>query len=447
MTHLPDIPPTEPTAPGRDPLPHRTTPTWEMELLISGATVFSLMQAPRLLDQLYFSLAPRLEVDYHAAATLPYMYLMTACLALIATFLVHLCVRGYWVSLVGLASVYPEGVDWKRLSNWGPGFLRAVKRQTAPLAETIERYDNRASQVFGFGVGLTFLTLSIALTVIMMISIAILAHELSDRAVELETLMIALIAILFGPYLVIYTLDGFTRTRSGNYPRLERVLDMIYRHALRLRLMSGTNYPLLLFTSHVGGRRGNFLMAAALLALLLISVGRMETTRPLFQFDGYSLLPDNGNAGSTLDPRHYADQRRHLDSLLPAVHIPSEEIKGDWLRVYIPFRPTPDTQALKRLCPELDQAESASPEAVLACLPQRFVLAIDDIPSTDANFNFASQPEQRLRGVVARIDVRDLARGRHELSLRYGDVPDTNPAQPDKADASKRPALRIPFWR
>src|SRR5690606_14228449 len=56
---------------GRDPLPRRTTPTWEMELLISGATVFSLMQAPDLLDRLYYGFAPRLEAAYQAALILP----------------------------------------------------------------------------------------------------------------------------------------------------------------------------------------------------------------------------------------------------------------------------------------------------------------------------------------------------------------------------------------
>ncbi len=436
-----------PMPPGRDPLPGRTTPTWEMELLISGATVFSLMQAPALLDQLYHTLTPRLEADYHAAATLPYMYLMTACLALITTFLVHLCVRGFWVALVGLASVYPDGVNWERLRSWGPAYLRAVRQRTPSLPEAIERYDNRASQVFGFGVGLTFLTLGITWVVMALTGLAVLIHVLSQRALTLETLMIATVSALFGPYLLVYIIDGFTRNRAGRHPRLERAMDKVYRGISFMPFVSGTNFPLMLFASHVGGRRGNYLMAFALMALLLVSLMRMETPKPLWSLDGYGLLPNDGKAGHTLDPRHYADQRKQLNSLLPAVHIPSEEIHGDWLRVYIPFRPTPDTSALKRLCPELDQAEHQTPEAVLACLPQRFVLSIDGEPATGTSFDFASQPEQRLRGVVARIDVRDLARGRHELSLRYGDAPDATPSKAEKDGAPTRPTIRIPFWR
>lgn len=31
-----------------------TTPTWEMELLVSGATIFGLLQLPTLIDHAYF---------------------------------------------------------------------------------------------------------------------------------------------------------------------------------------------------------------------------------------------------------------------------------------------------------------------------------------------------------------------------------------------------------
>lgn len=443
MTQPSDPTPSAPMPPGRDPLPGRTTPTWEIELLISGATVFSLLQMPGLLDRLYYSFAPRLETDYHAVVTLPYMYLMTACLALIITFLVHLCVRGYWVALVGLASVYPEGVDWKGLSSWGPAFLRTVRQSTLPLPDAIERYDNRASQVFGFGVGLTFMTLGIGLVVLLMIVLAVLIHELTGRRFDLAAMMITVMVALLGPYLLFYMLDGFTRNRAGNHPRLERAMERVYRRISRLPFVSGTNYPLMLFVSRMGGNRGNYLMVAAMMALLLVSIGRMETARPIWRWDGYGLLPGDGKAGRTLDPRHYADQRERLGSLLPAVHIPSEEVTGDWLRVYIPFRPTPDTQALQRLCPELKGPPKPEPDAVLACLPKRFVLAIDGNAIAAPDFDFASDPAQRLRGVVARIDVRDLPRGRHELSLRHGDARDTGKAKAEP----ERPSLRIPFWR
>ncbi|MCO5094927.1 MAG: hypothetical protein M9960_06945 [Xanthomonadaceae bacterium] len=433
----------DPHPSGRDPLPGRTTPTWEMELLISGATVFSLLQAPGLMDEVYYAIAPGLSSEYRTLATLPYLYLMTACLALIATFLAHLCVRGYWVALVGLGSVYPKGVDWERL-RWGPGFVAALRRRTPALADTIERYDNRASQVFGFGVGLTFLSIGITLAVVIAASVAVAIHELSGDAVHADTILLALIGLIFGPYLLLYFADALMRNHPERHPRLQRWIEGALTRLLRVPFISGSNYPLLLFASHVGGRRGSTLMTIALIALIGVSALRMESGRDPWQPDGYALLPRDDKDGHTLDPRRYADQRERLGSLLPAVHIASERIGGDWLRVYIPFHPSPDSEALLRLCPALSESDPPAPDAVLACLPQRFRLTLDgQPPATVPDFVFARDPGSRLRGVVAMIDIRDLPRGRHELGLFHGDVRE---AREDGGEPAS-PPLRIPFWR
>lgn len=430
-----------PHPPGRDPLPGRTTPTWEMELLISGATVFSLLQAPGLMDQAYYSITPGLSSDYQALATLPYLYLMTACLALIATFLAHLCVRGYWVALVGLGSVYPRGVDWQRL-RWGPAFVAALRRRTLPLPDTIEHYDNRASQVFGFGVGLTFLSIGITLAVVVAAGVTIAIYELSGRAARIDTILMALMGATFGPYLLLYFADALMRNHPERHPGLRRWIEGAFTRMLRVPFISGSNYPLLLFASHVGGNRGNYLMALALIALIGVSFLRMETGRDARPLDGYGILPRNAG-GHTLDPRRYADQRERLGSLLPAVHIASERIRGDWLRVSIPFRPTSDSEALLRLCPTLAEAAPPAPDAVLACLPRRFLLMLDGQPPAIApDFAFTRDPGSTLRGVVAMIDIRDLPRGRHELALFQGDVRDAGTT----GDEPEQASVRIPFW-
>lgn len=414
-----------------------------MELLISGATVFSLLQAPGLMDDLYYSVTPGLASEYRALATLPYLYLMTACLALIATFLMHLCVRGYWVALVGLGSVYPEGVNWSRL-RWGPGFVQALRERTPPLADAIERYDNRASQVFGFGMGLSFLAIGITLAVLALGLATVAIYELSGHAAALDTILFALMALGFGPYLLLYFTDGLMRTKPDRHPRLRRLIDAAFRRLLRVPFISGSNYPMLLFSSHVGGRRGNYVLALALLALVGVSALRMDSVQTLWRKTGAGLLAQ-GDAGHSLDPRRYADQRERLGIRLPAVHIPSERITDDWLRVYIPFRTDVDSDAMRRLCPALAMQDAPpDAEAVLACLPQRFRLTLDGAaPARAPDFAFALEAEGRPRGIVAMIDVQPLPRGRHELGLSLADARDA-----DAADDAKPPApLRIPFWR
>ncbi|MBL0030505.1 MAG: hypothetical protein IPO95_16165 [Rhodanobacteraceae bacterium] len=77
-----------------DAIPAKTTPTWEMELLLSGATVFGLMQAPAYLYEAAEPLFARLGSDYAFLARMLMMYLGAALYAMLATFIVHLTVRG-----------------------------------------------------------------------------------------------------------------------------------------------------------------------------------------------------------------------------------------------------------------------------------------------------------------------------------------------------------------
>ncbi|MFA7487879.1 MAG: hypothetical protein WCY72_07300 [Lysobacteraceae bacterium] len=435
-------------APGRDPLPRRTTPTWEMELLISGATVFSLLQVPRLMDQVYYALVPRLDAAYQPVATMPYLYLMTACLALILTFLLHLCVRGYWVALVGLVSVYPRGVDWDSLP-WGPAFVKALRRHTPPPEDIIERYDNRASQVFGFGMGLAYLALGIALMVILVIALVVAMHELSGRRLGVNALLLGCMILFFAPYLLLYTIDSRLRARPARFPRLTGWLDCFFDRLLRFRFLHGTNYPLLLFSAHAGGHRGSIALASVLLVLISVAAIRLDGADPLRHLDGSDLFRAEAGDGRTLDPRRYADQRARLDNLRPSIHIPSERIEGDWLRLFIPLRPSHDSDALRRLCPQLADPDAATPDAVLDCMPQRFRLWLDDVPVSAPTFDYAHDPIQGLRGVVAMLDVRTLAPGRHVLKLEDGDVPDAAapPSSDDTKTEQESAVLRIPFWR
>src|SRR5687767_652111 len=78
-------------------VPRGTTPTWEIEMLLSGAVVFALMQVPGALDSTFDRLFLRLDGTFGIAALLVYSYTKAIVYALILTFLFHLAARAYWI--------------------------------------------------------------------------------------------------------------------------------------------------------------------------------------------------------------------------------------------------------------------------------------------------------------------------------------------------------------
>src|SRR5690349_17536070 len=105
-----------------------TSPTWELELLISGAVLFALFQIPSLLNGLFAHLEPHATTAIMAVLLLVQIYVKAIVYALIAAFVVHLIARAYWVGLVGLHSVFPNGVRWEEFKS-GPVTLEVYKKR------------------------------------------------------------------------------------------------------------------------------------------------------------------------------------------------------------------------------------------------------------------------------------------------------------------------------
>ena len=82
-------------------LPRRTTPTWEVELLLSGATVFALVQLATWLPGWAGHISPRLSDFWRQVADMSLVYLMCGVVVLTVAFVLHLllletsCFR-YW---------------------------------------------------------------------------------------------------------------------------------------------------------------------------------------------------------------------------------------------------------------------------------------------------------------------------------------------------------------
>ena len=133
-----------------DKLPRHTTPTWEVELLISGVAVFAMLQLPGWLNDRLLFLLPRFDAGWRAPLFPVFSYATSAAVILAATFALHLLLRAYWIALVGMHSVYPDGIRWDRL-RMGPIEREQTQRRDGDFAALIERADNRASIVFAAG--------------------------------------------------------------------------------------------------------------------------------------------------------------------------------------------------------------------------------------------------------------------------------------------------------
>lgn len=427
-------------------LPARTTPTWEVELLISGVAVFAMLQLPGWLDDVYFTLQPRFGGGWQMVLMLLYMYTKGAALILALTFVLHLLLRARWIALVGMHSVYPDGILWEKL-RMGP-ILREVERaRELPFPSIVERADNRATVVFATGVMLAMFVVNITLIAGPLSALAIFLSTRSGGLLRFDIVLLALLAVWILPFSLAMALD---RDRSTPYPpesRLRRLLRWLLELYARAGFSRNNNPVMALLSSHGGDRKMIATTVLVTVIAILLAMTSIIFQRAPNRFGSYGLFP-TGSDTRSIDGAHYDDQRNPARD--PAVpYIPSLVATAPYLRLVVPYRPDRDAAALRNRCAHAQPIEDTGQraDARLACLSALHAVSLDGRPLDGLRYDVTSDPRTNRPALLAMIDVRDLPRGRHELRI-------ARPARDDSDGDTNRKTRNhdpgydlIPFWR
>ncbi len=430
-------------------VPKDTTPTWEVELLLSGALVFAMLQLPGLLDSAVYSLQPRLGGQMLSAAFMLYFYLKITAYALIVTFMLHLASRALWVAALGLRSVYPEGVLWEKLKR-GPIF-RAYAQQVLPtLDQMIDQADNRASKVFAIGLMLALMSLAIMVSTMLLVAVIGLLSAWLNEGRASPWLIVVLVLVWVLPVVLTTLIDRHYGERIARGGWLERVIQRGY--ALGWLMVWGrlTNPLMLTVFSRVGVGRGNLLLAGTMYLLMGVILVEVMLRTGVLSMPGERYLPESA-PGREIRAAWYADSRSEDEALLGQPYIPAPLVREPYLRLFVPYLSRRLDDAIERDCPAAtveiakDQpkvarkaAEAERTAALLDCAATFLhPVTIDGAP-VRLRYELGKDPLSGLRGFVAMIPVRELGPGRYQLAI-------ARPQLPDEEEAHE--PVVIPFWR
>ncbi|HET7232731.1 MAG TPA: hypothetical protein VFJ16_22155 [Longimicrobium sp.] len=417
---------------------------WELELLISGALVFSMIQLPGQLDAWFNGVRPRLDGGWFMAAFMGWLYVKMALYALVGGFVAHLSVRGYWVGVIGLEAVFPNGIVWDRMRA-GP-IMRELQRERTPSLQTlIDRADRLASMIFGaaFAIALMFAYSMVIGGLLVVGSVAMSRWLIGDPGKALMATELVL-AVLIAPMMIAGLVDRRMGDRLDPDGRAARVIRRIGRVAGR----AGTTVlfmPLMytLLTNLRQKRHGTVLMMIVMGFMGLVVVKDVLIPRGAIRTDGYAFLPDDGGA-ATLAHDFYADQRDNSAEAARLPQIQSDIIRDPYVRLFVPYVPRRHNELVARRCPAVPAAavrNAGWDQAVLRCLAALQPVALNGKPVGPA-WHFYTQPETGLRGMIAYLPTAALPKGENVITVAQLPDPEAGPAARRNPD----PPYRIPFW-
>lgn len=421
-------------------LSRRTTPTWEVELLISGVAIFAMLQLPGWLDDAMFALEPRLTDNWRTVTLLFYAYAKSAAIVLATTFVLHLLLRAQWIALVGMHSVYPHGVRLDRM-RMGPIQREVEERIVDNAEEAIDRADNRASVVFAIGVTVAFILLLVCVFFCGALLLVMLLAQLMGLDADPLTIIAIVFACVMLPFSVTVLADRMVGSRLPNDSRLRRVLASMLGFYTCIGMGSRNNRVIATLTSNGGERRMMAIVVGSMVAASLSVMIGMGVIRGEMRFGSYAEFPEA--AAPHIDPAHYDDQRNPARTAA-VPYVQGMVIEDAYLKLVVPYNPQHDESAMRRRCPHaraLPQPDRGA--AQLACLAALRTVMMDGKPLHKLRYEVASDARTDRPALLAMIDVRELPRGRHELRIAR-----PLSGKPKRGQGERHSEYdTIPFWR
>ncbi len=403
--------------------------SWQLELLISGFVVFLLIGGWEPVKDLEYDLRLLFNASksYFYLSFLYYVF-RTAYVTLIFCLLFHVILRGIWIAAIGLRSVSGD-IDYDRLA-YQPKFKNRLRQRLGSFDGYIERLERNCSVIFTLAFLIFFCFLSLATWAIFAIAVQASYLWLTGMSYQGGGILggagfVSLAVLVIG---LVYLLDFVTLGFLKRVRWLSRPYYYLYVFmgwVTLARLYRPLYYNLI---DHKFGRMlALSLPVVILLILALVSVKQVKYTY-------FPAMVEDGKVW--LDYNNYDDESPNLYDQLWRTSLASRYPENNYVRAFIPYRPSYDNAPLQQIDPQLEISQytgiklqgaftlgkrynpQADYQAMLDAFAELHQLSINDTLLLDIPPLFKIHPERRQPGVEYMIPVHDLPIGRHRLKVQ-----------------------------
>jgi len=424
--------------------------SWQLELVVTGFSIFLVLGALDSLNEI----EPSIQLlnggmgDLGPFVSISFAILAMALLFVLINLVLHVVLRGLWISAIGLRSVSGD-IDFDKLG-FSTRFDQFLRRKTGSFDTYIERLENLCSIVFAFTFLVVFVIVSVAIWGLLLAFISDTGMSYLPGAVGEITVIGLNIALIIGG--IIYMLDFVTLGWVKKWRWFSKVYYPFYRFFgfITLAVLYRPMYYNLI--DNKLGRRAALLLIPYILTVVWLASLRV---------DSHVWFTTEKNNHEVIKS-HYDDLRAD-DRLIEAASIPSKFVSKGYLELFIRYNPSQDDRILKKKCPDVkppiepgihsgfyfdfsgkeDEEQVDFPKLSLDCLSSLYELRINDSLIQQPNYHFFKHPKHEERGLLSLFDVAYLPRGEHEIILRKL-VRDTTEGS---HALIMKDFVRFPFWK
>lgn len=414
--------------------------SWQLELLVSGFTIFLLQMAYQAINDYGDSFEFHYEsgsIFFVIAVLL--LYILSICtLVLMINLVLHLSLRGFWIGAIGLRSV-GTNINYHKLK-YTEFFTEKLKQGVVSMDELIIKLDRLCSVIFSFTFLIIFLFLSLFLFLLLLSLSQLGLQFLVDHAPSWLSAVLNVFSTVVVIVLLIsgfaYFIDSMSLGLLKKSKRLRPVYYPVYRvlSTLTLSFLYRTIYYNIITKFPISYTR--LILIAYLLIIFFI---------PFIALDDYRYFPDNETKTSLYSD--YYDDTRQQGKFINKVSMPTMAVSDNFIPLFVRYNAS-DNPALEKHCPGFTPSKRGGlkhgisfdergmtlstptvvetrPKEMLNCLKNFYTLSIDNKATEVSQALFYTHPNKGEKGIVMLINTENLIKGPHNILLSKQSLQDS----------------------
>lgn len=406
--------------------------SWQLELIISGFAIFLVGSLEDPLSEWGTRMSVATAgIENNFILMLPLIIMYSAWFFLLINLVLHLILRGLWISTIGLRYVSGD-IDWDEL-NFQPKFQNYLQSKIGSYDEYIERLEKLCSVVFAFTFMIIFIFISFGLWLMTIIFLIEVFQKLMSPILSESTYMIVkrVIFILWVTTGIFYFVDFLTLGWLKRRKWASKFYYPIYRFYSVITMASLYRPIYYNLIDHKYGRTLSKLMIPYILILSLLAS---------FSIEYHGHYPTENKDGNILSRLNYDDEREILGSYVDKISLPSKYVSNGFLDVFIKYKENRESAVIEKICPNLKpqrevgirsdfiigfnsaKDDNMSTDSSLICVQSLYQISVDDSLFTNLSARFFRYPKYGERGLKTIIDVDYLPRGEHLLKVDFQNI-------------------------
>ncbi len=363
--------------------------SWELELLISGGAIFSLFQVSDFYIEAFGSLRTIMIIP---GTNVLFMIGMIAIKVLTLGFVIHLVLRAYWLSLVCINYVYPNGVIKDKIK-WKKPF-KIKTENNSDLEEHITKIDKQCGTVIFMSIISVFSIIGFCLIFITLIAVmSFIVNEYYSNYIEI----IFYTFFLFVPF---YLFDFLTFGLLRKIPGLSYVIFPIFKLYDIISFRGFYQQPLWLFNTNV--KKLKFFFSAIVFSAFAITLAYLSVYKSMH----WPNLFDQREYRWQMSDNDYIFNGTYMDEWKDnktyGIGINSKIQKSNYMELFVAYEKAYDNLIMKTS--SIDSLRSFDK-----------ILSVKIDSTLQQNLKWFPSNKENTVGVTTFIPIDSLSNGTHTL--------------------------------